>query len=187
MTNRSFWPRPPALLALSVFACLTLLLSRVSLPQEEAPALRLSALAGIWVELGDGFARPGVHQFSDGTTLGDVIKLTGQRWQGSDAGFLEETVPLFSGERLDLFRPDKKVTVYQRSWMSASARITLGIPLHPDRMSRTDWLALPGVGPRLAERIETDRQINGEFGGLGGLQRVSGIGPGRVKSWAEFF
>jgi len=175
------------LLVLSVFACLTLLLSRVSLPQEEAPALRLPAPAGVWVELGDGFARPGVHQFSDGTTLDDVIKLTERRSQGSAAGFLEETVPLVSGERLDLSHPDKKVTVFQRSWMTASARITLGVPLHPDRMSRTDWLALPGVGPRLAERIEMDRQINGEFGGLGGLVRVSGVGPGKIKSWVKFF
>lgn len=41
--------------------------------------------------------------------------------------------------------------------------------------------ALPGVGPRLAERIVADRQANGAFGGLAGLDRVKGVGPGLLE------
>lgn len=37
--------------------------------------------------------------------------------------------------------------------------------------------ALPGIGPALARRIVADRDANGAFGSLGGLQRVRGIGP----------
>jgi len=36
---------------------------------------------------------------------------------------------------------------------------------------------LPGVGPALAQRIVQDRQANGPFGSLDGLDQVSGIGP----------
>jgi len=37
--------------------------------------------------------------------------------------------------------------------------------------------ALPGIGPALATRIVQDRERNGPFGSLDGLQRVKGVGP----------
>ena len=70
-----------------------------------------------------------------------------------DLNLLPDADPLRNGERLDLTCDGKKATVFQRSWMPAQARMTLGVPLHPDRMTRTDWLALPGVGAKLSERI----------------------------------
>lgn len=36
---------------------------------------------------------------------------------------------------------------------------------------------LPGVGPRLAERIEADRAARGPFASVEDLARVSGVGP----------
>jgi competence protein ComEA len=50
-----------------------------------------------------------------------------------------------------------------------------------------DWQALPGIGPKLAERIEVDRQKNGEFASLEDLKRVSGIGKKRIEAWRIFF
>jgi competence protein ComEA len=41
---------------------------------------------------------------------------------------------------------------------------------------------LPKVGPRLAKTIVADRQANGPFGSLDGLDRVAGIGPGLLKA-----
>jgi len=49
--------------------------------------------------------------------------------------------------------------------------------------------ALPWVGPALAARIVTDREANGAFGSLAGLQRVRGIGPvlaGRLAGRVTF-
>jgi competence ComEA-like helix-hairpin-helix protein len=40
---------------------------------------------------------------------------------------------------------------------------------------------LPRVGPALAARIVEDRETNGPFGSLEGLDRVSGIGPGTLQ------
>lgn len=65
--------------------------------------------------------------------------------------------------------------------------MAMGISLNPDRMSRADWTALPGVGPTLAERIENERQKNGEFGSLDALNRVLGIGKKRLDLWRKFF
>lgn len=47
---------------------------------------------------------------------------------------------------------------------------------------------LPGIGPRLAERIVADRAARGPFEDADGLARVPGIGPrtvDRVRPWVE--
>jgi len=41
--------------------------------------------------------------------------------------------------------------------------------------------ALPGIGPRLAERVAADREANGPFESIEDLQRVRGIGPRLVE------
>ncbi len=71
--------------------------------------------------------------------------------------------------------------------MSAGKRIALSIPLHPDRMDLDDWSALPGIGAKLAARIETDRQKNGEFGTFENLARVKGIGQKSLSRWQKYF
>lgn len=45
---------------------------------------------------------------------------------------------------------------------------------------------LPGIGPRRAEAIVTDRRIRGPFETLEDLQRVSGIGPRTTDRIAPF-
>jgi len=50
-----------------------------------------------------------------------------------------------------------------------------------DQGSAAELARLPKVGPRLAKVIVADREAHGPFGGLDGLDRVSGIGPGLLK------
>jgi competence protein ComEA len=55
-----------------------------------------------------------------------------------------------------------------------------------NRADRAELLQLPGVGPSLAERIETYRRENGDFRSVEDLRRVSGIGPAtlaRLRPW----
>ena len=44
---------------------------------------------------------------------------------------------------------------------------------------------LPGVGPVLARRIVSDRLVNGRFDRIVDLQRVRGIGPGKLAEIRE--
>ncbi|NUS99341.1 MAG: helix-hairpin-helix domain-containing protein [Gemmatimonadaceae bacterium] len=50
-------------------------------------------------------------------------------------------------------------------------------PVDMDRASADEIEALPRIGPALAQRIVADRDANGPFGSLEGLQRVRGVGP----------
>jgi competence protein ComEA len=50
-----------------------------------------------------------------------------------------------------------------------------------DRAGAQELARLPKVGPRLAKVILADREAQGSFGSLAGLDRVAGIGPGLLK------
>jgi competence protein ComEA len=142
----------------------------------------------IAVALGEGFERRGIHHFSDGVTPRDVINLTSRRFpgEGKVAGELER--PLRSGELLVLRRcAEGDCSELGRSFLPASQRMLLGIPLDPASMNRRDWEALPGIGPKLAEAIEKDRQKNDEFASLEDLQRVKGVGKGKLAEWRSYF
>ena len=62
--------------------------------------------------------------------------------------------------------------------------LALGRPLGPDeridvdRATAQELARLPRVGLALAKTIVADREAKGPFGGLTGLDRVPGIGPG---------
>jgi competence ComEA-like helix-hairpin-helix protein len=47
--------------------------------------------------------------------------------------------------------------------------------------SAAELALLPGLGPGLAQRIVEDRRVNGAFGSVDELDRVSGIGPAIVE------
>jgi len=90
-----------------------------------------------------------------GEPPGDV-KLLATTAAGSPAAHRDSTVrlarPLEPGERIDV-----------------------------DRASAQEIARLPRVGLALAKTIIADREANGPFGGLPGLDRVPGIGAGLLK------
>ena len=45
---------------------------------------------------------------------------------------------------------------------------------------------LPGIGPKTAENIVTDRESNGPFGQVDDLMRVTGIGPKKMERLREY-
>lgn len=177
--------QPPSLFAAAVFLFLFLLLGRGVLQPQDPPTFFVSSPAGMRILLGDGFPSPGVHQFSDGLTISGVIELTTRAATVSAplAGANGDE-PLVDGMALAIAATDGSV---EQGWMPARQRLALGIPLHPDRMSRADWVALPGIGEKLAVQIEVDRQNYGDFGRFEALERVKGIGPAKLKALRPFF
>lgn len=157
------------------------------LDREGPPAFSVEKRQGIAVLLGEEFPSPGVHQFSDGVTSQGVIKMTGLAIRSERPENPRLTRFLTDGEALNIVVIDGEVTEITRFWMPAAQRMALCIPLHPDRMSVEDWQALAGIGPRLAQAIEMERQQNGDFGSLAGLQRVKGIGTKRLAAWEKYF
>jgi len=182
------WPRPPLLFGVAVFAAVALLLGRGVLPSQDSPALAVSAPDGLCIALGEGFPSPGVHQFSDGLAVVDVINLTHLSGDAAAPSLAEaDAVDLVDGMTLAIVENRQGNKEIRVGWMPARQRLALGISLHPDRMSREDWVALPGIGEKLAAQIEWDRQNYGDFGRFEALDRVKGIGPAKLKALRGFF
>ncbi|WP_225897387.1 helix-hairpin-helix domain-containing protein [Desulfuromonas sp. AOP6] len=163
------------------------MVSRLVFREENPPAFFVLQDPGAVVGLGDGFPWQGIRQIDDECSPESVILLTFSESGAAAPFYRGGNTPLVSGELLSLTPLNAEKATLSRSWLPASQRIALSIPLHPDRMALVDWTFLPGIGPKLAERIEADRQKNGDFGSLEALQRVTGIGPKRIESWKIFF
>jgi competence protein ComEA len=72
-------------------------------------------------------------------------------------------------------------------WMgSRGAEPAPVILLDVNRASRAELMQLPGVGPALAERIESHRQARGPFRRIDDLRQVSGIGPATLERLRGF-
>ena len=180
--------RCPLLFEVAVFAALAFLLIRGALPAGGSPNFSVEPVSGIRVLLGEGFPEPGLHQYSDGMTVGSVIELTGLAARHPE--LLTDPVAghrLDDGATLDIIEKQEESPVVSMGWLPARQRLSLGITLHPDRMSRDDWVSLPGIGEKLAAQIELDRQKYGDFGNLAALERVKGIGPAKLKALQPFF
>jgi competence protein ComEA len=162
-------------------------MSRALFHAENSPVFLSEQVNLLPVELASGFAQQGIHQYIDGLLWLDVIKLTELSLDESLRSSRVLNRPIKGGERVDLIVKSDIIKEVRVSWMSAAKRVALGIALHPDRMSEEDWQVLPGIGRKLAEKIEQNRQKYGEFGAVQNLLRVPGIGKGRLTSWNQYF
>lgn len=182
-------PRGVVLLIVVLSGWLLILLGRRFLVVDvESPAFCVTEkTTGIPVRLGTGFPEPGIHQIIDASPARVVIELTNLRIPAPEQQNVAWRATLQAGEVIDLEVAGGVVTGLRRTLLPAQQRLLLGVPLHPDRMERADWEALPGVGPKLAAAIMADRQRNGDFGSLEGVDRVKGVGPGRIRQWRSYF
>lgn len=180
--------RGSALLVLILLFFLLWHSSRWSQPERvETPALLYFKPGQMTIALSEAGIPVGVHQLNDAAQVIDVIKLTSREISPEAALTAASAASLESGELFKISLLDGTVVGFQRSWMPASHRMLLGIPLHPDRMTSNDWESLPGIGPKLAAAIEADRQKNGDFLQLEALDRVKGVGPKKLEQWQRFF
>ena len=154
---------------------------------EDSPAFVCQKQERVFVQLYGADLPPGVRQYGDDYGLSGAIKLTD--WLGGEFHDVS-SLPGFSfasGERISVVKKGRQISLLHDGWIPSGQRIALGIPLHPDQMVREDWVALPGIGEVLADRIENDRQENGDFGSLEGLRRVKGIGKKSIEKLRPFF
>lgn len=94
---------------------------------------------------------------------------------------------LIDGQSIELNRESNILHAACSKFMSAGRRMTLGVALHPDRMTVEDWSALPGVGESMARTITTNRAQYGDFYTYEALSRVRGIASKSLDRWREYF
>lgn len=91
---------------------------------------------------------------------------------------------------LKLKKPDSKVSeaFYTPESMAGATHIALGQKIDVNTATVSDLVALPDLGPVLAERIVRDRQELGKFKNLEDLMRVKGLKQkkfNKIKNFIE--
>jgi competence protein ComEA len=128
-------------------------------------------------------SKPGVYHVRNGTTAGELIKLTvPERTPVTVSATLLET-PVKNGDHLEV-GPEGPVILKK---MKGAEKMLLGIPLDPDQMDRDDWGSLPGIGPKTALKIVEDRKLHGPFRNIEGVRRVPGIGDKKFDMIKKYF
>ncbi len=79
---------------------------------------------------------------------------------------------------------DGSPTAQRESTMHQARPLAPGELVDADLASPAELARLPRVGLALAKVLVADRQAKGPFGSLEGLDRVSGIGPGLLRTLA---
>jgi competence ComEA-like helix-hairpin-helix protein len=74
--------------------------------------------------------------------------------------------------------PPRSPLAHRDSALALARPLTSGERIDVDRAGAAELARLPKVGLALAKVIVADRESKGPFGGLEGLDRVPGIGPG---------
>ncbi len=109
--------------------------------------------------------KPGDYRFPPSTTVADAISAAGGSTQSADMRRLNLSAVLLSGSVL-------RVPARKTGFVTA---VSL------NRSSRRELCTLPGIGPKLAERIIAVREREGPFRNVNDLLAVPGIGPKKAR------
>lgn len=154
---------------------------------EDFPAFLPFSGNYFYIELSGEIDFTGAHQINDGLLPAGVIGLTNADLEDNFLRPLEWASPLQNGENIEIVEKQQKISSFRRDWMPVNHRVSMGIPLHPGRMSFDNCQFLPSIGEPLARQLGLDRQENGEYVSLEGLLRVKGVGLKGIERWCIFF
>jgi competence protein ComEA len=177
-----------ALLLISLLIASALLYKGRDADQDGVPAAFLHYTSGVnIVRLKGCVPKPGIYRFPNHVTVEAVINMTASSLLEKIADKRVLNTYLEGGEIIEALAKDKQhieIIIYK---MKARERMLLGIPLDPDEMDLADWESLPGIGPKLAKAIMDNRQKYGDIGSFDSLQRVPGVGGGKLKAVKRYF
>lgn len=117
---------------------------------------------------------PGVVSVTDGAIVADAVEAAGGFREGADVGSLNLAAPVGPGDQIVVPGPggDGDAGVGQ----SVDGHVSL------NHATVLELEGLPGVGPVLAERIVSFRDVHGGFDSVEDLLEVPGIGESKLAS-----
>ncbi len=117
-----------------------------------------------------------IYALPVGSRVQDALEAAGGASPDADLAHVNLARVLQDGEQIDV--PQLGAQAGTKGTASASG------PVHINTATLDDLQRLPGVGPAIAQRILDYRNQHGPFRSLADLDKVSGIGPTRLKEWA---
>ena len=130
---------------------------------------------GVFVQVEGDIRYPGVYSFPRKINLIELIGRGGGLRFSEHPSVMSNDISLQSGVKVSVQR-DGDGWIFSRDEISAFYKITLGIPVSLNKESEEGLTAIPGIGPKLARIIVTERNKRGGFKNLHEINALYGIG-----------
>ncbi|HPX60932.1 MAG TPA: helix-hairpin-helix domain-containing protein [Deltaproteobacteria bacterium] len=156
---------------------------------EPAPGQGVLPQAGmIRVAVSGDVSHPGVYLLPANNVAAGVIKMAGVAVDRDNAVFkyLNTAVP-GDGDHIRLKSDGAGGLSISVGRMDTQSRLIMGIPLDINRITETELVLLPGVGPALASNIVAHRQNIGGLMRVDQLHDVEGIGKAKYDRLIKYF
>jgi competence protein ComEA len=127
-------------------------------------------------------ANPQMYTLPPGSRWQDAIDAAGGAAQNADLQRINLAQFVHDGDKVEVPAANPNAATSNTSKTAVPAAGT-NFPIHINTATLEELQLLPGVGPAMAQRIIDYRNANGPFKSMGDLDRVSGIGPSRIKEW----
>jgi competence protein ComEA len=163
-----------------------------SAPTTTAAVTTSTALAEIVINVVGAVRAPGVVTLPADARVVDAIRAAGGTTIGADLVRLNLAAKLADGARVAVPLLGEPPPAVDPSAVTGGDAPTAGAPgtgtdgatdggpINVNTASAEELEALPGIGPTLAAAIVDDRERNGPFTSVDDLNRVPGIGDGRL-------
>lgn len=157
--------------AFSIFLFVTTRGSAVAQESPRPVTTVTPARLTIMVHVAGKVRRPDVYPLLQGARVADAIKAAGGALKGVDTSEINLARVLIDGEQVFVGYVPKSLSPKSGSAKKYSGTINI------NRASKSEFDSLTGIGPVIAGRIVSFRNMNGPFMAIDDLLKVSGIGP----------
>lgn len=176
-----------AVLLLAVILLVVYLyLSYGKTPESASPTKSFFTRGLTYVQVMGKVRSPGLYTFYLQPSVKEIIERTGGLKQNPlpSSDLLSQKVP--TGTKLLITsKPDGRNEV-DIIPMTNAERLLLGIPMPLNTATEQNLELIPGIGPKLAQRIISFRKEKGPFKDIAGLADITGIGEKKLKEIAPY-
>ena len=155
-------------------------------PPEPAPVTSVGTDTRVTVHVAGAVRTPGVYELRNGDRVGEAITAAGGATLDGRPDLLNLAAVVVDGSRIYVPVEGEPVVLplFEVAETDTASPGATG-PIDVNRASASDLETLPGVGPTTAAAIVAERERNGPFLSPDDLERVSGVGPGKVALLRE--
>ncbi|UCD72270.1 MAG: helix-hairpin-helix domain-containing protein [Syntrophobacterales bacterium] len=142
--------------------------------------------SSIAIEVAGETPNPGIYSFPTEVTVERALVKAGGIGRGkiSNPQVLNNT--LNAGSKIVVIRDAEHTLIIELARMEPEKCIVFSVPLNLNEVEEEDLTLIPGIGPRLAQRIIQYRSKKGGFRKIEELKDVRGIGKKKLRSLERY-
>lgn len=151
-----------------------------SLLSHKTPPFTLQTTGSAAIAIVDDSREKGIYFVSPSITANQFFKITNLKARAAN------DFPLLSGMKINMISTslDKKIVV---SEMPAAQRLALALPIDLNSASEDDFMLIPGIGEKTAQKILIFRRSMGHFRKLEQLMEIDGIKERKFVKFKQYF